>query len=155
MDIVKIMQEETRPVDPDKLELPDSMQQQNIHGEPEKSASDNVGAGSGSDTTTLSLEQLAGLCVVGYNTISCAIYRRFEPEFDASLTSDEMQAIQAPLEQVLAQYDVQVTPVTALLIAVVGVNIGKIMALQAYRKEKQKELQTQYQTVEQPQNDLV
>ena len=149
MDITKIIKEDTKQVDVNALELPESMQQQqqqnSIHGEP------NEPSCSSSNTTKLSLEQLAGMCVIGYNTISCAIYRRIEPTFDASLTADEMQAIQQPLEEVLRQYDVQVTPVTALAIAVVGVNVAKIMQLQAYRKQLAELI---IQNAEQPQNDI-
>lgn len=136
MNIKELIKEDTQHVDIDKLELPESMQQATTPNTETVGSSDSK-SGSGSDegTTTLSLEQLAGMCVIGYNTISCAIYRRIEPTFDASLTADEMQAIQQPLEEVLRQYDVQVTPVTALAIAVVGVNVAKIMQLQAYRKQ--------------------
>ena len=138
MDIKDIINEETTPVDVEKLELPESMQQ--------------TEAGTGTDensqkqeekTTKLSLEQLAGIIMVGYNAISCTIYRRIEPEFDASLTAEETQAIQKPLETVLQEYDVEVTPVTALVIAVVGVNIAKVFQLQQFRQLKMQELQQQ------------
>ncbi len=139
MNIEAIIKEDTNKVDIDKLELPESMQQAatpNTAVDGNKSmGGDSASDGGTEGTTKLSLEQLAGMCVIGYNTISCAIYRRIEPTFDASLTADEMQAIQQPLEEVLRQYDVQVTPVTALAIAVVGVNVAKIMQLQAYRKQ--------------------
>ena len=151
MNIKELIKEDTTHVDIDKLELPDSMQQNTTNGEPRSSNADEPSRDSSPDssssdaTTTLSLEQLAGMCVIGYNAISCAIYRRIEPTFDASLTSDEMQAIQQPLEEVLRQYDVQVTPVTALAIAVVGVNVAKIMQLQAYRKQLAEKNYTSYE----------
>lgn len=150
MDIEAIIKEDTAPVDVDKLELPESMQQTATE-EPRSPNSDSASLpGSGDNaTTTLSLEQLAGMCVVGYNAISCAIYRRIEPNFDANLTSDEMQAIQQPLEEVLRQYDVQITPVTALAIAVIGVNVSKIMQLQVYRKELEKKQYQQFEEANQ------
>lgn len=130
MDIKSIINEELNPVNVDNIELPESMQQQKKE-QPEEDIPKKD-----EKTTTLTLEQLSGMIVIGYNAISCAIYRKIEAGFDASLTDEEMQAIQEPLKLVLQQYDVEVTPVTALAIAVIGVNVGKIMQLQAYRQQK-------------------
>ena len=130
MDIKSIINEDLNTVNVDKIELPESMQQQ---AQPEEKADTPK---NDEKTTKLTLEQLSGMIVIGYNAISCAIYRKIEAGFDASLTGEEMQAIQEPLKLVLQQYDVEVTPVTALAIAVIGVNVGKIMQLQAYRQQK-------------------
>lgn len=137
MDIKDIINEETTPIDVEKLELPESMQQ------PDQAEAAADTQEHEEKTTKLSLEQLAGIIMVGYNAISCTIYRRIEPEFDASLTAEETQAIQKPLETVLQEYNVEVTPVTALVIAVVGVNIAKVFQLQQFRQLKMQELQQQ------------
>lgn len=138
MNIENIIKEDIKEVDIDKLELPESMQQQqnSVHEEPEKPGSDsgNLDGAAPMGDTTLSLEQLAGMIIVGYNTVSCAIYKKIEPGFDASLTRDEEKSLQQPLELVLKQYDVQMTPLTALIVAVAGINLFKIKALIEYRK---------------------
>lgn len=133
------MREDVNHVDVDKIELPESMQQQ----PDERTLDSKNNENKTTENATMSLEQLAGLCIVGYNVVSCAIYRRFEPGFDASLTQDEMTAIQEPLKLVLKQYDVEVNPMTALCIALIGVNVCKIMQLQQYRQMKMQELQQQ------------
>lgn len=140
MNIENIIKEDIKEVDIDKLELPESMQQQQQQNtaseEPGKPGSDegNLDGAAPMGDTTLSLEQLAGMIIVGYNTVSCAIYKKIEPGFDASLTKDEEKALQQPLELVLKQYDVQMTPLTALIVAVAGINFFKIRALIEYRK---------------------
>lgn len=155
MNIEAIIKEDTTHVDVDKLELPESMQQATTPNT-EAVGNKSLGGDSASDggtegTTKLSLEQLAGMIVIGYNVVSCAIYRKIEPTFDASLTPDETKALQEPLETVLREYNVEVTPITALAVAVVSVNVVKIMQLQAYRKQ----LAEQVNYTEQPKNDIV
>lgn len=156
MNIENIIKEDTTKVDIDKLELPESMQQATTPnteavGNNKSPEGDSTSDGGTEGTTKLSLEQLAGMIVLGYNVVSCAIYRKIEPTFDASLTPDETKALQEPLETVLREYNVEVTPITALAVAVVSVNVVKIMQLQAYRKQ----LAEQVNYTEQPQNDLV
>lgn len=136
MNIEQIIKEDTKTIDVNNIELPASMQPTEEPGDHRSDEGASDGGGNGA-TTTLSLEQLAGLIIVGYNAVSCAIYRRVEPGFDASLQPEEVQAIKDPLETVLREYDVQVTPVTALIVAVIGVNAVKIMQLMQYRKELQ------------------
>lgn len=136
MNIEQIIKEDTKNVDVNNIELPASMQPTEDSGNPKSDEGASDGGGNGA-TTTLSLEQLAGLIIVGYNAVSCAIYRRVEPGFDASLQPEEAKAIKDPLETVLREYDVQVTPVTALIVAIIGVNAVKIMQLMQYRKELQ------------------
>lgn len=136
MNIEAIIKEDITKVDVEKLELPESMQQATTPNTETVGSSDSKSGSSANEgTTTLSLEQLAGMIIIGYNVVSCAIYRKIEPTFDASLTPDETKALQEPLETVLREYNVEVTPITALAVAVVSVNVVKIMQLQAYRKQ--------------------
>ena len=142
MNIEDIIKQDTIKVDIDNIELPASMQPENNTDGPgnfEKPADGEKGSQGGSSTaaTNLSLEQLAGLIMLGYNAVSTAVYRRIEPTFDASLDPEEVKAIQEPLILVLKEYDVQMTPVTALIVAVIGVNAVKVMQLMQYRKQLQ------------------
>ncbi len=135
MNIEAIIKEDTTKVDVEKLELPESMQQATTPNTETVGSRDSASDGGTEGTTKLSLEQLAGMIIIGYNVVSCAIYRKIEPTFDASLTPDETKALQEPMETVLREYNVEVTPITALAVAVVSVNVVKIMQLQAYRKQ--------------------
>lgn len=153
MNIEAIIKEDTTKVDVEKLELPESMQQAttpNTAADGNKSlGGDSASDGGTEGTTKLSLEQLAGMIIIGYNVVSCAIYRKIEPTFDASLTPDETKALQEPLETVLREYNVEVTPITALAVAVVSVNVVKIMQLQAYRKQLSEKQYPQFEEDEQ------
>lgn len=127
MELKEIIKEERREVDVDKIEMP-SKQDENIkiENEPKEKPSAEV-------IKEIPVAQLATMAIGAYNSISCAIYRRFEPGFDASLTQDEVTALQQPTEQFLEQYNIKMTPTTALIIAIVGVNMVKVMQLRAYR----------------------
>ena len=135
IDINNIINEDTFAVNAENIELPASMQAQ-IGGNTDNTTTENThGESSNTDnTTTMTLEQLSGMLIMGYNAVSCAIYRRIEPTFDASLTQEECQTIEQPLKLVLKEYNVEVTPVTALCIAILGVNVVKVMQLRAYRQ---------------------
>lgn len=157
MNIEEIIKQDTIKVDVNNIELPASMNTDNNNGvgvNSEKPGEGDKGSqgGSSTDATTLSLEQLAGLIMVGYNAVSTAVYRRIEPNFDASLDPEEVKAIQEPLILVLKEYDVQMTPVTALIVAVIGVNVVKVMQLMQYRKQLQAAAAEEYTDVSQNQN---
>lgn len=136
MDIGSIINQNTNEVNVEMLELPTSMQE-HLSGNTDNGNAENAQSTneSGENTTKLSLEQLSGMIIMGYNAISCMVYRRIEPAFDASLSNEEIQAINGPLKAVLQEYNVEMTPVTALIITVVGINVGKIMQLTMLRKE--------------------
>lgn len=129
MDIKQIINEERKLVNVDNIELPEEQEiAENQQTENEGKQDENE--------VQMSLKDIASMVIMGYNAISVAIYHKFEPEFDASLTKDEMQALQPPLEAVLQQYNVTLTPTTALIIAVAGINVNKIMQLRMFRAAK-------------------
>ena len=136
VDIDAIMNEEVRDVNLDTLQLPQSMQQDQAAGDPgqEQAAGDPGSSGS----VSMSLEDLSRVIIEGYNVVSCVVWRKIESGYDASLNEDEKQAIDEPLKMVLQEYNVQVTPVTALVCTLIGINVGKYIQLKMYRAEKAK-----------------
>lgn len=124
MDLNDIIKEERREVDVDKLEMQQE-EKKETGTETEKEP----------QIEEIPVAQLANMAIGAYNIISCFIYRKIEPGFDASLTEAETQALQTPVEQFLKQYNIAMTPTTALIIALVGVNMVKIMQLKSYREK--------------------
>lgn len=133
MELNDIIKEERREVDVDKLEMPVPQQEEKKETGPETEKEPQI--------EEIPVAQLANMAIGAYNIVSCAIYRRIEPGFDASLTDDETKALQMPVEQFLQQYNIKMTPTTALIIALVGVNMVKVMQLKSYRA-KVKSLET-------------
>lgn len=135
MDLKDIINEERREVDIEKIEMSEQQQEktENITEKEEQ-------------IEEIPVAQLATMAIGAYNMLSCAIYRRIEPGFDASLTNDEITALKQPTEQFLEQYNITMTPTVALIIALCGINMIKIMQLRAYRatqakaKEQQNDL---------------
>lgn len=144
IDINNIINQDTFKVDTGNIELPVSMLEgmQNNTGNTE-TENTQVNNEDTEKTTTLSLEQISGIIIIGYDAIAKSIYRRIEPGFDASLTNDEKTAIEEPLKLVLQQYNIQVTPLTALCMAVIGVNMAKIMQLKMYRVQLAKQYEVE------------
>lgn len=128
MELKDIINEERREVDVEKIEMPAQQKQE------EKT---DTGNETEPQIEEIPVAQLANMAIGAYNIVSCAIYRRIEPGFDASLTNDETKALQMPVEQFLHQYNIKMTPTTALIIALVGINMVKVMQLKAYRAKVQ------------------
>lgn len=128
MELKEIINEERREVDVEKIEMPAQQKQE------EKT---DTGNETEPQIEEIPVAQLANMAIGAYNIVSCAIYRRIEPGFDASLTDDETKALQMPVEQFLQQYNIKMTPTTALIIALVGINMVKVMQLKAYRAKVQ------------------
>ena len=129
MELQDIINEERREVDVDKIEMPipDQKEKKETGNETEEE----------SPIEEIPFAQLANMAIGSYNIVSCAIYRRIEPGFDASLTNDEIKALQLPVEQFLQQYNIKMTPTTALIIALLGINMVKVMQLKSYRAKMQ------------------
>lgn len=126
MELQDIIKEERKEIDISKIEMPTQIQDgKEKEKEPKETPAEVV--------KEIPVHQLATMAIGAYNVISCAIYRRFEPGFDASLTNDEVAALQQPTEQFLEQYNIKMTPTVAIIIALVGVNMVKVMQLRAYR----------------------
>lgn len=128
MELKDIINEERREVDVEKIEMPAQQKQE------EKT---DTGNETEPQIEEIPVAQLANMAIGAYNIVSCAIYRRIEPGFDASLTDDETKALQMPVEQFLQQYNIKMTPTTALIIALVGINMVKVMQLKSYRAKVQ------------------
>lgn len=135
MELNDIIKEERREVDVDKLEMPEPQIA-------EKKENGNEEIEKGPQIEEIPVAQLANMAIGAYNIVSCAIYRRIQPGFDASLTEDETKALQMPVEQFLQQYNIKMTPTTALIIALAGINMVKVMQLKSYMA-KVKFLETQ------------
>lgn len=135
MDIDKIIQEEVQEVDLQNVELPSSMKNEENDGNDHTDNSSDEPA-SLPDIEKLSLEQLSGMIITGFNVVQNMIWNRYAPGFDANLTADECKVIDKPLRQVLKNYNITVTPPIALLIAVAGVEISKYMQLKMYLIDK-------------------
>lgn len=133
MELKDIINEERLEVDVDKLEMPEPQEEKKENGNETEKGPQII--------EEIQVAQLANMAIGAYNIVSCAIYRRIEPGFDASLTEDEIKVLQIPAEQFLQQYNIKMTPTTALIIALVGVNMVKVMQLKSYR-EKMKFLET-------------
>lgn len=129
MELNDIIKEERREVDVDKLEMPAPQQEEKKETGNETEKEPQI--------EEIPVAQLANMAIGAYNIVSCAIYRRIEPGFDASLTDGETKALQMPVEQFLQQYNIKMTPTTALIIALVGINMVKIMQLKSYRAKIQ------------------
>lgn len=129
MELNDIINEERRVVDVDKIEMP--VPEQKEKKETGKETEEEL------QIEEIPVAQLANMAIGAYNIVSCAIYRRIEPGFDASLTDDETKALKMPVEQFLQQYNIKMTPTTALIIALVGINMVKVMQLKAYRAKIQ------------------
>lgn len=143
IDINNIINQDTFQVDTGNIELPVSMSEGVQNTGNTEAENTQVNSEDTEKTATLSLEQISGIIIIGYDAISKAIYRRIEPNFDATLTQDEKTAIEEPLKLVLQQYNIQVTPVTALCMAVIGVNMAKIMQLKMYRVQLAKQYEVE------------
>lgn len=128
MELKDIINEERREVDVEKIEMPAQQKQE------EKT---DTGNETEPQIEEIPVAQLAHMAIGAYNIVSCAIYRRIEPGFDASLTDDETKALQMPVEQFLQQYNIKMTPTTSLIIALVGINMVKVMQLKSYRAKVQ------------------
>lgn len=127
MELKDIINEERREVDTDKIEMPGQQEEERKE----------TGNETEPPIEEIPVAQLANMAIGAYNIVSCAIYRRIEPGFDASLTEDETKALQMPVEQFLQQYNIKMTPTTALIIALVGINMVKVMQLKSYRVKLQ------------------
>lgn len=139
MEITKIIKQDTISVDPDNIELPGSMQhEQPVEGDV-KAGDEKEGDNSENISSTISLSELSQMILLGYNAATCALYRRYVPWYDASLTKEEYDLLQPPLERVLSEYNIELSPMGALLVAVVGINISKIMQIQFQMKQMQQE----------------
>lgn len=130
MELKDIINEERREVDVQKIEMPAQQKQE------EKTDTGNE-TEKGTQIEEIPVAQLANMAIGAYNIVSCAIYRRIEPGFDASLTKDETKALQIPVEQFLQQYNIKMTQTTALIIALVSINMVKVMQLKSYRAKVQ------------------
>lgn len=134
MDINEIFNTPRKVVDVENIQLPENEQPT-----PENDQANNEANGENTqanEAVTMSLHECASMCIVAYNVIQTAIYKRIEPDFDAALTPDESKAIQIPLEAVLSQYNVTMKPTTALIVTLVGVNVGKIMAIKMIQSQR-------------------
>lgn len=132
MDIDLIMNEERRVVDIDKIELPATEQ---FTSENKQQASENGTKTIENEVVKMSLGELATMGVAMYDVAQTAIYKRIEPRFNAALTTEEKQAIEPALKAVLKQYNVEMTPVNALIITLVSINVGKVVQLKMLRVE--------------------
>lgn len=131
MELQDIIKDERKKINIEKIEMPTQQDGKEKENEPKETPAEVM--------KEIPVAQLATMAIGAYNVISCAIYRRFEPGFDASLTNDEVAALQQPTEQFFEQYNVTMTPTVALIIAIVGVNMVKIMQLRAYRAAQEKD----------------
>ena len=135
MNIEAIIKEDRRQINPDKIEMPE-----NIDGQQSANAGNQVASDGKQqeNVVQMSLKDMANMCIMGYNIISTAVYKHFEKDFNASLTAEEFQALQAPTEAVLEQYNITLTPVVCLCLTLGTINITKITQLKFYRAEKAK-----------------
>lgn len=133
MNIDEILNTPRTAIDPDKIELPETEEQT------AQQTTENGEKNGENTTVSMSPAQLANMAIGVYNAIQTAVYKRIEPRFDASLTPEETQALLPPTEAVLAQYNVQMSPVTCLVVTIVGINMGKIMQLKMLQAQWKKE----------------
>lgn len=132
MNIEEIINEDVNEVNTEKIELPQSVQ--TLENENENTSEDGTQTDEdGTQTQRLSLEQLSGLIIGAFDVVNKFAFKKIEPRFDASLTADEIKVIDEPLKIVLKSYDIAVTPPIALLVAVVGVEVGKFMQLKMFQ----------------------
>lgn len=132
MNIDEIINTPRRVVNVDEIQLPESMEiTPNENGDNGKENGEKTDG----ENVQMSLVEVANMAIAAYNVIQTAIYKRIEPRFDASLTPDECKAIEPPLRAVLAQYNVQMSPITGLIVVVAGINVGKIMQIKMLRAE--------------------
>ena len=143
MELNDIIKEERREVDVNKIEMP-------LPEQKEKKETGNE-TEEWPQIEEIPVSQLANMAIGAYNIVSCAIYRRIEPGFNASLTEDETKSLQMPVEQFLQQYNIKMTPTTALIIALAGINMVKVMQLKAYRAKVQS-LKIKYGSTQQEEN---
>ena len=158
MNFDEILTTPRREIDPNTIQLPESEEVVNgqtneNNGQTQENAQANA--------VTMSLGELANMAIGVYNALQTAIYKRVEPNFDAALTPEEIKALQPPVKAVLQQYNVTMSPMSALITTSVGINLGKIMQIKMMRAEmarieaekaeeekKQKNIETKNETKE-------
>lgn len=158
MNFEEIITTPRREIDPRTIQLPeseevDSRQTNENNGQTQENEPANA--------VTMSLGEIANMAIGVYNVLQTAIYKRVEPNYDAALTTEEIKALQPPVKAVLQQYNVTMSPMTALITTVVGINLGKIMQIKMLRAEmerieaekaeeekKQKNIETKTETKE-------
>lgn len=127
MNVDEIFNTPRKKVDIENIQLPENMENDNKENGEKTTENGEQKAENGQ--ITMSCAQLASMAIGLYDAIQSAIYKRIEPAFDAKLTAEETNALLPPTTAVLEQYNVTFSPVTALIVTIVGINVGKIVQL--------------------------
>lgn len=133
MNVEEIFNTPRKKVDIENIQLPENMENDNKENGEKSTENGEQKAENGE--ITMSCAQLAAMAIGLYDAIQTAVYKRIEPAFDAKLTAEETNALLPPTTAVLEQYNVTVSPVTALIVTIVGINVGKIMQLKILQSQ--------------------
>lgn len=133
MNVDEIFNTPRKKVDIENIQLPENVE--NDTKENGEKTTENGEQKAETGQITMSCAQLAVMAIGLYDAIQMAVYKRIEPAFDAKLTAEEINALLPPTTAVLEQYNVTVSPVTALIVTIVGINVGKIMQLKILQSQ--------------------
>lgn len=133
MNVDEIFNTPRKKVDIENIQLPE-----NVDNDTKENSEKTTGNGEQNTENgqlTMSCAQLASMAIGLYDAIQSAIYKRIEPAFNAKLTAEETNALLPPTTAVLELYNVTVSPITALIVTIVGINVGKIMQLKILQSQ--------------------
>lgn len=133
MNVDEIFNTPRKKVDIENIQLPENMENDKAENGEKTTGNGEKKAEHGE--ITMSCAQLAAMAIGLYDAIQTAVYKRIEPAFDAKLTAEETNALLPPTTAVLEQYNVTVSPITALIVTIVGINVGKIMQLKILQNQ--------------------
>lgn len=139
MNVDEIFNTPRKKVDIENIQLPENLENDNKENGEKTTENGEQKAENGE--MTMSCAQLAAMAIGLYDAIQTAVYKRIEPAFDAKLTTEETNALIPPTTAVLEQYNVTVSPLTALVVTIVGINVGKIMQIKMLQAEKAKQIE--------------
>lgn len=130
-----IIKEEVQQVDVEKIELPENQSfTDSLQGDNAEQTNENGEQGADNKEVKMSLGDLCNTIIMMYNGLSVLVYKKLNENFDGSLTNEEVEMLKTPLKATLQQYNVEMSPVGALCMVLVSINVGKIMQLKFMRQ---------------------
>lgn len=137
MNIDDVIKEEVQQVDVDKIELPENQSfMAGLQGDNGGQTNENGEQGADNKDVKMSLGDLCNTIIMMYNGLSVLVYKKLNENFDGSLTEEEVAMLKTPLKATLQQYNVEMSPVGALCMVLVSINVGKLMQLKFMRQSE-------------------
>lgn len=143
-----VIKEEVQQVDVEKIELPENQSfMAGLQGDNGGQTNENGEKGTDNKDVKMSLGDLCNTIIMMYNGLSVLVYKKLNENFDGSLTNEEVEMLKTPLKATLQQYNVEMSPVGALCMVLVSINVGKIMQLKFMRQVEDENIKGMQQVV--------